>query len=945
MTRIIAFLTFALAACIARPAATADDSQIEFFEKKIRPVLVKHCYQCHSADAKNVRGGLLLDSQVGMQTGGESGELIVLGKPSDSLLISSLRHESFEMPPDQRLSEEVIMDFERWIADGAVDPRKGGASIERREIDLAEGRKFWSFQPLRLPIIPSPDGDWSQNNIDRFVATRHQAQGLTAQNDASALQMVRRLYFTLIGLPPTAEQIQTFEQRWNQSATEAISRTCDELLERPAFGERWGRHWLDVVRFAESSGGGRSLMFPHAWRFREYVIRSFNDDKPFDQFVKEHIAGDLLPAISDANRDDQLTGSGYLALGPTNYELQDKELLQMEVIDEQIDTMGRTFLGLTLGCARCHDHKFDPVPTKDYYALAGIFRSTKSLLPGNVSSYVTTSLKSGTDGAALAAWTEQRQQLERQIARLPIGPDDSGAVTKFIDSSTLPGIVVDDKEAIFEGNWVHSQMIAPFVRDGYHHDAFRKSGCRVRFEVQLPEGAYVVRLSHNYMAGRCIDLPVSIAHADGVAEVRINQAERPADGVFSELGTFRFSSASSAVVSIDAEKSGKGVVIVDAVQFLPVTENRAPSSDAASNQADSRRRKRLEKQLEALDKQKPEVAKVMSVKDEAAPADGHIHIRGAVRNKGARVARGFVSVAGEFDEDGHPVTVTIPPTKSGRRQLADWLSSRDNPLTARVYVNRIWQHVIGEGVVRTPDNFGRMGQLPSHPELLDFLATSFIEEDLWSTKKLIRRIVNSRTFRLSSEMSEQSRVQDPDNIFLTRAFRRRLEAEAIRDALLQISGQLNLNISGQTIAKVSQYDNGYRHGSLGGAMRSVYVPFFRNAMLEIFDIYDVANPNLVSGRRNVSTLPAQALYMLNSPQVLATAESAAKSFLGQYGNESTPVSKMIQQAYIRCIARPPTIVEREQLEAFLMNREDDSVEAWTAVFQALFASVDFRFID
>lgn len=951
MTRTTLILIFALVTSISWRDVMADD-RIEFFEKKIRPVLVQHCYQCHSTQAKNVRGGLLLDSQIGMKTGGESGELFSQGKPEESLLISSLRHESFEMPPDQRLPEEVIADFEKWISDGAADPRKGGSTIERREIDLAEGRKFWSFQPIVMPEVPQSGDRWSQNNIDRFIAKQHADNQLQPQQDASALQMVRRLHFTLTGLPPTVGQIQTFEDRWAKSATDAISQTCDELLESRAFGERWGRHWLDVVRFAESSGGGRSLMFPHAWRFREYVIQAFNDDKPFNQLIKEHIAGDLLSAASDSTRDDQLTGSGYLALGPTNYELQDKELLEMEVIDEQIDTMGRTFLGLTLGCARCHDHKFDPVPTKDYYALAGIFRSTKTLLPGNVSSYVTTSLTSGDAAADVAAWTAKRKKLERRIATLTAKTGHRAKVAKFIDSATLPGIVIDDSSAIFEGNWVLSEIVAPFIGKGYRHDDFKKSGCRVRFETELPEGTYSVRLSHNYTAERCVELPVSIQHADGVSEVRINQAHQPPDGVFTDLGSFRFSPDSKAVVSIDAEKSGKGVVIVDAVQFLPIAGNTDASKAESTAKADAERLKRMQKELRELDKQKPEVAKAMSVQDKASPADGYIHVRGAVRNKGKQVARGFVSVAGEFDDDGRPVAANIPTGASGRQQLAEWLVSEDNPLTTRVYVNRVWLHLIGEGLVRTPDNFGRMGQLPSHPQLLDYLAASFAKDDQWSTKRLIRRIVNSRTFRLSSEMSELSRTRDPDNLLLTRAFRRRLEAEAIRDSLLQISGQLDLNITGRTIARITQYDNGYKHQTLGGTMRSVYVPFFRNAMLEIFDIYDVANPNLVSGQRNFSTLPAQALYMLNSPEVLTTAESAATSFLASYKNDQDDISKStaekIDRVYMLCLARLPTSVEREQLQAFLKQQKTaspDTLKAWTAVFQALFASVDFRYID
>ena len=362
----------------ATVAADDDHAKVEFFESNIRPVLVEHCYKCHSQQAKNVRGGLLLDSQAGVAQGGESGPAIVSGKPEDSLLLSSLKHESYEMPPDRKLPDNVIADFEKWITDGAIDPRAGGKTLVRESIDLEAGRNFWCFQPVTKPEIPTAtDVAWSRTPIDRFIAARHRQNNVSPVQDASPEQIVRRLYFTLIGLPPNIAQISEFVDAWKIDSDKAIADTADLLLASPRFGERWGRHWLDATRFAESSGGGRSLMFKDAWRFRDYVIQSFNNDKPFDQLIREHIAGDLLPSTSAAQFDDQVTGVGYLTLGPTNYEQQDKELLRMEVVDEQVDTIGRTFLAMTLGCARCHDHKFDPVPTRDYYSIQAVFATTQ----------------------------------------------------------------------------------------------------------------------------------------------------------------------------------------------------------------------------------------------------------------------------------------------------------------------------------------------------------------------------------------------------------------------------------------------------------------------------------------------------------------------------------------------------------------------------------------
>ncbi len=878
--------SFVLRSCllltvVSLSRAVADDTaQLDFFESKIRPVLVEHCYKCHAADAKNVRGGLLLDSKAGSLDGGESGAAVVPGMPEESLLLSALKHESYEMPPDRKLPDDIIADFEKWIRNGAIDPRTGGKTMKRPAIDLKEGRKFWSFRPVRKPDVPAVKGAWVKTDIDRFVAARQQAAELLPVADATAEQVLRRIQYGLVGLPPTPDQIAAFAAAWAVDPDAAIHAIADELLASPRFGERWGRHWLDVARFAESSGGGRSLMFPDAWRFRDYVIKSFNDDKPFDQLVREHIAGDLLPYDSNKQHDDQVTGVGYLTLGPTNYEQQDKELLRMEVIDEQVDTIGRTFLGLTLGCARCHDHKFDPIPTADYYAMAGVFRSTETLLPGNVSTYVTTSLKMNSERKQLADWNAQEKSLQNEIAGLKkkVKGQRTGAVPR-IDAAALKGIVIDDSQATFEGEWVHSTSLAPYVGEGYRHDNFLKTGRRARFETTMPEsGRYRVRLAHNYQTSRCSRLPVTVTHAKGSTTVEIDQRKTPVDGVFAELGTFSFVAGANAVVTIDAEKSGEGVVIVDAVQFLPDTvADVVVAADEQQQQLEwSKRLTSLEAELKKHKKARPDVPKAMGVRDQKQPADWHIHVRGGIRNLGPIVPRGFVSAASPVDQNGDTLPFNLPQDQSGRLEMASWVASPTNPLTARVFVNRVWLHLFGEGLVRTPDNFGKMGRLPTHPELLDYLAATFVEDDEWSVKKLIRRIVVSRVFRLSSSTVSSA---DPDNELLTRGFRRRLDVESLRDSLLQISGQLDLNqVGGRTIEKITQYDNAYDHDQFSRNIRSVYVPFFRNCMLEMFEVFDIANPNLVTGQRTSSTLPSQGLFLLNSPFILEQSNAAAEHF-------------------------------------------------------------------
>ncbi|MEZ6127405.1 MAG: DUF1553 domain-containing protein [Planctomycetaceae bacterium] len=943
---IIAACTMATIATAADERSAPDDAaKREFFETRIRPVLIQHCYQCHSADAKTIRGGLLLDSRDGVIQGGESGAAVIPGNPDDSLLLSSLKHESFEMPPDRRLPDSVVADFEKWILDGAVDPRQGGTTIQRHTIDLEEGRRFWCFQPVLAPDVPDTQDSWCRTDIDRLIAERYRREKVMPGSDAAPEEVLRRLYFGLIGLPPTIDQISHFVQQWQLDPDKAIAETADELLASPHFGERWGRHWLDVTRFAESSGGGRSLMFPHAWRFRDYVIRSFNDDKPFDRLVREHIAGDLLAWETEARHDDQVTGVGYLTLGPTNYEQQDKELLRMEVVDEQVDTIGRTFLGLTLGCARCHDHKFDPVPTADYYAMAGIFRSTETLTPGNVSGYVTTSLKADSDAQRMEAWQTAEAALTTEIKALKKQLRVTRpTVEKHLQAASFPGIVIDDEQAVFEGEWTRSSFLAPFVAAGYHHDQAGKAGRRVRFEATLPaSGMYHVRLCHNYADSRCNRVPVQVHHADGVTVAEINQQLVPADGVFSEVGVFRFEAGQAAMVSIDAEKSGPGVIIIDALQFLPVAKE--SSETTSTDDADARvktaalskRLTKLEAELKQHAKSKPTVPQAMGVRDMPEPADWHIHIRGGIRNLGDLVPRGFLSVATASD-----AAPEITVGESGRRELADWIASPDNPLTSRVFVNRVWLKLIGEGLVRTPDNFGKTGRLPTHPELLDHLAFTFVHDDRWSVKKLIRRIVVSRIYRLSSSPSPA----DPDNLLLTRGFRRRLEAEALRDAMLQVSGQLDLQTrGGLTIRRITAYDNGYDHDGAGDRFRSVYVPFFRNSLPDVFLEFDIANPNLVTGRRNVSNLPSQSLFLLNSPFVMEQSEHAARHFLQTASADPAAIDHMIDQAWLTAVGRAASDQERLPVVQLLNAHGHDSHSAWTAVFQALFGSMDFRYLE
>ena len=915
-------------------SATAA-GEFDFFEKEIRPLLHKHCYKCHSTEAEKLKGALLLDSRQGWETGGDSGPAIVPGDVEGSLLLRAVSYEDddLQMPPKYKLADHERAALGKWVEAGAADPRDHQTEGKAEGIDLAKGREFWSFRPVVNDAVPkmnpAPGQGENLGAIDRFILSRLAKEGIDRVDLARPETLLRRLYFDLIGLPPTPEQIDDFLA---DPSPEAYERLVDRLLGSPQFGETWGRHWLDVARFAESSGGGRSLMFKDAWRFRDYVINAFNDDKPFDQFIREQIAGDLMPPGTREQQNERFVATGFLALGPHNYELQDKELLRMEVVDEQIETVGRAFLGMTLGCARCHDHKFDPVPTDDYYALAGIFRSTQSLVPGNVSGWVARELE---PEPTLKKAIEQHTGETREVnAALKVAKKE---LRKVEEISGKTGIVVDDLEAEKIGDWMKSTSNKTFFGDNYIHDKGEGKGQKkVIFTAELEEaGEYEVRFGYTAGTNRAQEAPVTIEHADGSTTIRINQREKPPiNDNFKVIGRFQFN-AGKAVVSV-SNANTRDVVIADAVVFVPVAElkkDSVPGQRLANLRGEV---DRLVKRLDALKKTKStDLPKAMSVQDEKETGDWHVHIRGEIRNKAAVVPRGFLQVASKTKTVAQP---TIAAGRSGRLELAEWVASSDNPLTSRVMVNRIWYHLIGKGLVRTTDNFGMMGEKPSHAALLDWLAHQFVV-DQWSVKKMIRRIVMSRTYRLASTGESVGWATDPENRLIWRANRKRLTAEAIRDSILSVSGQLSMQQGGPTIRKFSQYDFGYEFNTI---RRSVYVPLFRNTLLEGLETFDVANPNVVSGRRSETTLPTQALYLMNSPFVNAEAERAGE----RISRNGVTDAERVRLAYRLALGREPSAIEADVVMKFIgKSKTGQKSRTWSAVAHSLFGSVNFRHLD
>ena len=507
---------------VTLPATTWADEQIHFFESKVRPLLAESCYECHSEKAGKKKGGLWLDRRAGWAVGGDSGAAIIPGDVEGSLLIQMIRYHDpdIAMPPKKKLRDAEITTLETWVKIGAPDPRTEAGIVTESTVDLEEGRKFWSFQP-----ISKPAGD-----IDSLILTKLEENDLKPAKPASSEVLLRRTTLLLTGFPPTLSEQDRF-----LSSEESFEQLVDRLLATKAFAERWGRHWLDIARYADTSGGGRAMPLPNAWRYRDYVIDSFHDNKPLNQLIREHIAGDLLPAETDEQRLEQIRGTGFLVLGPHNYENQDKELLDLEIADEQMDTIGRSFLGMTIGCARCHDHKFDPIPTKDYYALAGIFLSTKSVNHSNVSKWNTHPIpRSSQDQTKYEEYLAKEKMLRDQIGVVTRKLRSHGKMSVSLKGNSIPqselgGIVVDDAQAELVGEWKMSTSQYRWVDSSYIHDLDLEKGAKsVTFRPKIEKsGRYEVRIAYSQGSNRASNTPVTIGHTGGETKVILDQRKRP----------------------------------------------------------------------------------------------------------------------------------------------------------------------------------------------------------------------------------------------------------------------------------------------------------------------------------------------------------------------------------------------------------------------------------
>lgn len=894
----------------ADAAETPAAGKVEFFEKRIRPLLIERCYECHAGQERS--GGLVLDHRGGWVSGGDSGPAIVPGEPDTSRLVEAVRYNNLnlQMPPDGRLAADEIRLLEEWVARGAADPRTAPASVEDMTdatpadakggavaatgMSIEDGRRFWSMQPLATAAIPEvSDRNWSQTAIDPFILSPLEAAAIGPAPAADRRTLIRRLSFDLIGLPPTPAEIAHF---LNDPRPEAYNHLVERLLSSPHYGERWGRHWLDVVRYADSNGLDENLAFGQAWRYRDYVIRAFNEDKPFDQFLMEQVAGDLLPHASHETR----TATAFLALGAKVLAEPDREKLMMDTIDEQIDTTGKAFLGMTLGCARCHDHKFDPLKQSDYYALAAIFRSTRTFADSNT--------------GAIKHWYEHRFEMS-DAQRAELAEFDQTIAAKN-------GAAAQFKGAAYAK--LRSETVAAAHR--YLAAASEFSNTSPFSLVQSVAQKYGLHPRVLFHCRQHLH-----ARRDAPFEAKWHElvdAGQPPEGIertFQQLFTSAASPPepeanaaigdtvgdSAEVTSPDPLLEHARAALADASGFLALP----PQPQFALDASTLSEYYALLEQARLVESSAPDEASAMGVSDGPTFSSLPIHIRGSHYNLGEPVEREFPEVMRYAS-----VQQVLPRNESGRLELAQWMSSSQHPLTARVYVNRIWQWHFGRGLVPTTENFGALGDRPSHPELLDWLARNFIESG-WSTKELHRLIVLSSTYRQASSRPDAAVAEriDPENKLLWKFPVRRLEAELIRDAVLSVAEQLDTTIGGKSVPLRNRqfvFDHtSIDHTRYESKRRALYLPVIRNNVYTLFEQFDFPDPTTPTGSRHETVVAPQALLMLNDPLVLDAAERFARRVTSSRSVEQ----ERIDLAYELAFGRTPTELELADAVTFFQR--------------------------
>lgn len=1102
---------FAVAWCAAARASTpqgAQQTELEFFESKVRPLLAAQCFECHSSGAAKVKGGLKLDSRAALAAGGASGAVVVAGDPEASALVEAVRYSgAVQMPPKAKLDAASIRVLEEWVERGAYFPE---SADELASADAAAPRPApWSFAPLGEPEPPAVrDAAWCRNALDRFVLAALEARGLEPAPEADRRTLLRRLSFDLIGLPPSSEELASFER---DTRPDAWERQIERLLASPHFGERWGRMWLDLARYADSNGLDENLAMSNAWRYRDWVVRALNADLPYDQFLTLQLAGDLLPEPEDeAQWRDQLTATGFLVLGPKMLAEQDKEKLVHDVVDEQMDVAFRTFQGLTLGCARCHDHKFDPLTQRDYFALAGIFQSTATLGDlGFVSRWSERELAHTREVEARRAQLAARDAAKAELERIRRVADESVtrgwsaslAAHLLAGQAALKRVTVVEAEDAARGNLLADRetygapdvVVARTSQAGMQFAEFEvtlaRAG-RVALEVRMaaeesrpmrlvlngataaegvlegttgswkPEGQRwfrvatlelhaglnLVRLERDGAVPH-LDTLVFAPLADGrediawtddgdpwTSEVTVDSvrgfacalasAARRSDGVLAlwarcaELPEASFVERAAAVFGELRAQRGAGALewnahvarLLDGLPPLSLRElaGRYQVLVASADQALLERRranaeaaKLDDAALEALRlfvhgpaspfrlgvgdfersyaaehralvsaaraelqrceaELRPEFERALAVRDAERVVDAQLQRRGNHVDKvGEPIPRGALEL---FSEMLSPPA--IAEHESGRLQLARWMLAPENPLTARVAVNRLWQGHFGRGLVASSSNFGNRGDPPTHPELLDWLARE-LRSSGWSMKALHRLICQSATYRMASDAAPRILEADPENLWLSRHGRRRIEAEVLRDTLLALSNQLDRTLGGTLLATENggyvTNDQSNDAARYDAPRRSLYLPIIRNAMLDLFSTFDYPDASMTVEQRPQTTSASQALYLMNSPLVVQASRVTVDPLMAIADER-----ERLDALYHHVVRRAPTDDQRSRALRFVsgaprfaqpplgadVGRSDEPAEAsnaarerWRALAQVLLISNDVLYVD
>ena len=937
-SRIVICTTLLLAGSAFAWPSEPEPADAEFFEKEIRPLLVQRCYKCHG-DLPEPKGKLKLTSRETVLNGGESGPAAVVGKPGESLLIGAVNYDGLEMPPDgDKLSAVEIARLTRWVARGLpwpkTDPRAlivAQTAAENEQIARVRS-SFWSFQPVRNPPLPAVnDFAWPKTGIDRFILAELEKRSLAPSPPASRLTLLRRLTFDLVGLPPTPEEIEAFS---HDDSPDALERVVGRLLASPGYGERWGRHWLDVARYADTKGYVlfQDGNFPWSYTYRDYVIRSFNEDLPYDRFILEQLAADQLPLATDKR---PLTALGFLTLG--NGFMNNKQ----DVIDDRVDVVTRGLLGLTVSCARCHDHKFDPIPTRDYYSLYGVFASS-------VEPTVPPLFEEPPQTEAYAAFAKELAERERKLSEfhdskfeeLIAGARSRVAEYLLAANSLKDKPPTEDFMLLADGNDLNPTMIIRYqvyleqVRQQYdpvlaiwhalsaiHEDQFPSQAAPL-VETLLVQAAPDKPINP-LVAGAFLGKPLKeladaakiygelLAGADKLWRATVERARSTNQPTPTPLSDPNLEALREVLYGPEAPASlARGGI--NELMLLP---------DRASQKIRGELLKAIE-DWRASDPAAP--PRAMALVDLPDPVTPRVFLRGNPNQLGNEVPRQFLRVL----SNGEPIAFKHG---SGRLELASAIADPLNPLTARVLVNRVWLEHFGTALVATPSDFGTRSLPPTHPELLDYLVWNFMERG-WSLKQLHREIVLSAVYQQASDVRAECQKSDPNNVYLWKMNRRRLDFEATRDALLSVAGRLENRLGGPPVKNFNEPT---------ASRRTIYSFIDRLNLPGLFRTFDFPNPDATSPGRNETTIPQQSLFFLNNPLVLSSAEHLLAR--GEIAGELDP-SKKIGRLFQLLYGREPAAEELDWARQFL-SEAASRPELWKQFAHGLLSANEFVFVD